>query len=558
MLWVSLVMAFWGQSSTAQLPSVPSQFDASTNDSNLIRCSWQSASAAFYYELWRSTNNALTNATLISSNLTATTSYTDTVWPPGVKFYYWVRAGNGNGLSEFAGPAIGIRQPPKEGQPYWTTSGVGGGFLSIRSDAHLISGSYNYSPGGARMDGLLGFGHGPRAIVDLDDNVTAVGGWVMGRFSRSGAEMWRKEFPGKYISAIAMGLYDSAYCVLSNSFLMSITRFGEVGWSRQLTNPAVSAPIVLQDGSIVIATSASVDRLTPSGEIMWTTPLASTPPIDPNNRGNSSFLGASTFPAQLVPTRFGLLYLVTPTDLWGITSTGSVLWNRSLGSNGQLHGPTACVADDGRLLVLRPGAVWIVTPDRTGELLLGPTNSNNKIVAFCPLQGTKVWALIAMGGSPAPLKFHAALFDYQVSSTRGPVTYYDEIISLSGPSETSEPAACLTGKDGTIYVHHQSGRLTAFRNSIPLAKSGWSETGGNRRGTQYVPGDVSLKVDKDPTRSSTVEMTFTGTPGQPVQVLQTDNIGDWHKATTLTVTNVGARIELPPSEKQTFFRAIVD
>jgi len=94
------------------LPSVPTGLSASDGTyTNKIVVTWNAASDATGYQVWRSISNNIT----ISSNLvtTANTTYDDltAATTPGTILYYWVKAVNATGASGFSTNDSGYVQP---------------------------------------------------------------------------------------------------------------------------------------------------------------------------------------------------------------------------------------------------------------------------------------------------------------------------------------------------------------------------------------------------------------------------------------------------------------
>lgn len=81
-------------------PHAPSGVAATTDGfCDRVQITWSPVSCASAYSVWRST----TNDSATASNLGAvnTTTFNDTTVTPGILYYYWVRAGNSFGASEF-------------------------------------------------------------------------------------------------------------------------------------------------------------------------------------------------------------------------------------------------------------------------------------------------------------------------------------------------------------------------------------------------------------------------------------------------------------------------
>jgi alpha-tubulin suppressor-like RCC1 family protein len=98
---------------TALLPAVPTGLAASVGTVvNAVRLSWNPTVGAARYEIWRSSSNDLSSATLLASGMPSAIYYDRTV-TVGTTYYYWIKAvnqagtgGAGNGSSGYGVPWI--------------------------------------------------------------------------------------------------------------------------------------------------------------------------------------------------------------------------------------------------------------------------------------------------------------------------------------------------------------------------------------------------------------------------------------------------------------------
>lgn len=94
----------WNTDTTACLPvpSAPAGVVASDGTySDHIRVTWNAASYATVYEVWRNSTNNSATAAVIHNYVTAT-SYDDAYIVPGQTYYYWIKAKNSKGTSGFS------------------------------------------------------------------------------------------------------------------------------------------------------------------------------------------------------------------------------------------------------------------------------------------------------------------------------------------------------------------------------------------------------------------------------------------------------------------------
>jgi len=96
---------------TLPLPATPANLQASDATFNdRIRVSWASARWAVEYEVWRHTENALAAAALVAEGVTGTNVWDDRAALAGTNYFYWIRAANAAGLSEFTLGDAGVRR----------------------------------------------------------------------------------------------------------------------------------------------------------------------------------------------------------------------------------------------------------------------------------------------------------------------------------------------------------------------------------------------------------------------------------------------------------------
>lgn len=101
----------WHNGST---PVPPTYVQASDGTyTNKINISWIASSGATRYEVWRNTADNTSTAMLLSSSvLYPESQYDDTNVTPGITYYYWVKACNNNGCSDFSASNSGYRGVP--------------------------------------------------------------------------------------------------------------------------------------------------------------------------------------------------------------------------------------------------------------------------------------------------------------------------------------------------------------------------------------------------------------------------------------------------------------
>ncbi|MFA7407812.1 MAG: hypothetical protein WCY93_08375 [Anaerolineaceae bacterium] len=88
-------------------PAPPSGVAASFGTyTNKVRVSWNPSDGAAYYQVFRNTSNTHTGEIVLVSNHPAS-PFDDTTATPGTSYYYWVKACNAVGCSNYSSSAIG-------------------------------------------------------------------------------------------------------------------------------------------------------------------------------------------------------------------------------------------------------------------------------------------------------------------------------------------------------------------------------------------------------------------------------------------------------------------
>jgi len=106
---------------------------------NCVELTWNASSNATTYYVFRSLENSTSAAVQINS--TSATNYSDAAVAPGIRHYYWVKAGNSDaGLSGFSSPSA------SGGIPSWPPAGLA---ASQSVNFHQVDLTWNSSTGAA-------------------------------------------------------------------------------------------------------------------------------------------------------------------------------------------------------------------------------------------------------------------------------------------------------------------------------------------------------------------------------------------------------------------------
>lgn len=127
------------------IPAAPTGVSATDGTSTeSVTVSWNVASHATSYSVWRSTSSATSSAVSIATKLTSTT-YVDTTAIAGQTYYYWVKATNSTGTSDFSTPDAGSRAVAKPSAPTGVSASDGLSASEIVVSWSAVSTATSYS-----------------------------------------------------------------------------------------------------------------------------------------------------------------------------------------------------------------------------------------------------------------------------------------------------------------------------------------------------------------------------------------------------------------------------
>lgn len=118
-----------------------------------VALSWDANDMAITYKVYRNTTNSTSGATLVESGV-ASTTYDDTEAPIGVPLYYFVKATNDGGDSDYSSSALGFRKLDTSKLPDPTTE--------VKDGVDCINATFDgYTVG----DLAVGGGGGGNAVI---------------------------------------------------------------------------------------------------------------------------------------------------------------------------------------------------------------------------------------------------------------------------------------------------------------------------------------------------------------------------------------------------------
>ncbi|MBF0231988.1 MAG: hypothetical protein HQK65_03000 [Desulfamplus sp.] len=127
------------------IPSPPSSVSATDETfTDKVKISWNASNGAISYEVWRYTSNNSSYASKIGT--TSNDSYNDSTAKAGVTYYYWLKAVNASGTSDFSSSDSGYRKiiVPVPSAPTGVSASDGTSTLSIDITWNASSGATSY------------------------------------------------------------------------------------------------------------------------------------------------------------------------------------------------------------------------------------------------------------------------------------------------------------------------------------------------------------------------------------------------------------------------------
>ncbi|HEX7863107.1 MAG TPA: PQQ-binding-like beta-propeller repeat protein [Verrucomicrobiae bacterium] len=413
-------------------PDAPMGIVASKDSSfGGVRVQWESTPWAVSYDILRNTVPELSSASLIATNISAATVYDDQSAGFGTNYFYWVRASNSAGQSEWSVHDVGhqntkrweivldsaVRSSPAvdpEGNIYLTTfngpTNSGGKLISISRDGTQ---NWSFSPGvpisstpSIASDGTVYFGAEDRKLyaftstgnkkwevslarsinsapaIAQDDTVyvtTALDGRL---YAISPAGLKLREFACRATgSSPSVGAEGAVYVQTTDRSLIAFGRDGRTNWTYRTPFGVTTSAAISRDGTIYVGEERRLTALT-NGVLRWDFPTQSRPVSGTPAIGPSETIYFGTLDSKF--------YALRPdgTLLWQTNLTGICRSSPAITSDGRLY----VITDQGILHVLDvSGAILHRLPiaaapdssptiDPKGDLYIGSTQK--KLFAF--------------------------------------------------------------------------------------------------------------------------------------------------------------------------------
>ena len=126
-------------------PSAPSGVSASDGTSTaLVRVTWSASSGATSYKVYRATSDSSSAATVLASGLTSL-YYDDSTAEVGTTYFYWVKAVNSVGTSDFSAGDSGYRAYAVPDAPTGVAASDGTSTTGVTVTWTAVSGATSYS-----------------------------------------------------------------------------------------------------------------------------------------------------------------------------------------------------------------------------------------------------------------------------------------------------------------------------------------------------------------------------------------------------------------------------
>ncbi|MEW6619859.1 MAG: fibronectin type III domain-containing protein [bacterium] len=305
------------------IPSSPLHFEAKAISESKIQLTWEDNSdneSGFKIERKASDKKEFVQIAIVPANMT---SYTDSNLKPDTIYYYYLRAFNQAGDSDYSNIARAQTHPT----PSQPTSKIQSSRISpyIGVESPDISWTYAIKSKIYRSNPIIDTQG--RIYVGAEDSYLYC-------FSPQGKLIWKYLVNGKINTSVAIGEDGVIYVVSPDKNLYALTPNGSLKWKYPVKFPVESSPVIAPNLAIFTFTSnGKIYSIHPDGRIRWTSEVSEvtttqTPIIDDN--GNI-FIGAEGING-------GLFCLDSKGNIkWQYNKAGSAFTSPTLDSNGNIY-----------------------------------------------------------------------------------------------------------------------------------------------------------------------------------------------------------------------------
>jgi outer membrane protein assembly factor BamB len=260
-----------------EAPSAPENLAASQGSlMGVVRLTWDPVSWAASYELRRNTKEELDGAEVLAAVVTGPAEFHDESARGGQTYFYWVKARNAAGESEFSAAASGYQEFESYEIPF-------SGGQSVSAPAISEDGTLYLAVNGSE-----------RRVAALD---------------AAGVVLWEFPVPGVgRITEIALGANGNVYFGADRK-LFALDREGNLNWEFTTANRIVNPPAVTVDQMILLAPlEGPLHALDAGGLELWRLKMncseSSIPVVGPD----------------------GGIYVVAQNQIIAVSANGAVLW----------------------------------------------------------------------------------------------------------------------------------------------------------------------------------------------------------------------------------------
>ncbi|MCP5527880.1 MAG: PQQ-binding-like beta-propeller repeat protein [Verrucomicrobiales bacterium] len=492
-----------------------------------IRLAWSPSEDLATCEIWRATTEQLVAAVKVADVLPGNFTYIDPNPPSVQAAFYWVRARNNAGASDFVGPVRGQAQP--------------GATLRWRALAHA-----DLSTPALGAEG--------RIFAAAQDGAVLA-------FHSDGSPDWAFTELAAPVAPPAVSP-DGSVLVVNQTELVRLTPTGTVDWRRPLASGRPNPPTLGADGRIYLPHADTLWALNPDGSEEWQHAI----PILP---------GMGPIPSALGPDN--QLRYSDGRTLYRLDDRGAETWrfdlligegNLSLGSDGSLYAATSkflCVAfgRDGtpryQIKIQGTSNREAVLGSEGRAFVTGPFSRHTALDAL----GAEIWHYAGEQVSPltAPTPLLADRDGGMLVVSQNIMVHFDASgdvhwrFSLNG----GLPGAPFLTEDGQLVLASRTD-LLCFDTDLRPAPSGWAMYRADPQRSGRVSSSYLQILELTPRAGNLWRLRFRSPAGGSVVIERCSQGFDWIAVLTWDAEAGLNEIDLPidPTARHTFYRLRTD